>query len=69
MYRMLGVHTKVIRMKLLALIRTIAILFLLWLVYNREPVAITNTEYVLINSVDEIPSGKLVRIGLTVEKE
>ena len=56
-------------MKLLALIRTIAILFLLWLVYNREPVAITNTEYVLINSVDEIPSGKLVRIGLTVEKE
>ena len=56
-------------MKLLALIRTIAILFILWFVYNREPVAIQNTEYVLINSVDEIPSGKLVRIGLTVEKE
>tara|TARA_Y100000310_G_scaffold211419_1_gene212148 strand:+ start:93 stop:272 length:180 start_codon:yes stop_codon:yes gene_type:complete len=56
-------------MKILALIRTIAILSLLWLIYNREPVAITNTEYVLINSVDEIPSGKLVRIGLTVEKE
>ena len=56
-------------MKILELIRTIAILSLLWLIYNREPVAITNTEYVLINSVDEIPSGKLVRIGLTVEKE
>ena len=56
-------------MKILALIRTIAILSLLWLIYNREPVAITNTEYVLINSVDVIPSGKLVRIGLTVEKE
>jgi len=56
-------------MKILALFRTIAILLLLWLVYNRKPVAITNTEYVIINSVDEIPSGKLVRIGLTVEKE
>ena len=56
-------------MKILALIRTISILMLLWLVYNREPVSVTNTEYVLINSVDEIPSGKLVRIGLTIEKE
>jgi hypothetical protein len=56
-------------MKVLSVVRTIAMLFLLWIVYNREPVAVSNTEYVLINSVDEIPSGKLVRIGLTVEND
>jgi hypothetical protein len=56
-------------MKVLAVIRTIGILLILWIVYTREPVVRYSKEYVLINSVDEIPNGKLVRIGLTINQE
>ena len=51
--------------KVLALIRTITVLVLLYLVYDREPVVRHTVEYVLINSADEIPDGRLVRMGLT----
>ena len=54
-------------MKVLSVVRTIGILLLLWLVYDREPIVRHTTEYVIINSVDEIPSGKVVRIGLTIQ--
>jgi|3_EtaG_2_1085321.scaffolds.fasta_scaffold36100_3 hypothetical protein len=52
--------------KILEVIRTIGILLILWLVYNREPVVRYTTEYVLLNNLNEIPSGKLVRMGFTI---
>jgi len=55
-------------MKILALIRTLGILIILWVVYSREPVTRHTTEYVLLNNMNEIPAGKLVRVGFTIQE-
>ena len=54
-------------MKILALIRTIGVLIILWVVYSREPITRHTTEYVILNNIDEIPAGKLVRVGFTIQ--